>query len=220
MIDLQNILRMVKANENDKPRYGNLVKSQDGERSNAARHKALVASSRNAGVTLDGLFKTRAGFEEWISKFPEGIIDPKHCISCRLWDPEEKVLNEHTAWIIPRIFINYISIYQRRDSGIAGASVDKNGRYKAARKGRYVGVFDTAMEAHIQWIRYGVDVFDELLTTNAAIIDSVSLARVREIQDVFRRYAENNTIMKQIPASQLDRETLKQQYFNSLKGNS
>lgn len=31
MIDLQNILRMVKANENDKPRYGNLVKSQDGE---------------------------------------------------------------------------------------------------------------------------------------------------------------------------------------------
>ena len=144
MIDLQNILRMVKANENDKPRYGNLVKSQDGERSNAARHKALVASSRNGGITLDGLFKTRAGFEEWISKFPEGIIDPKH----------------------------------------------------------------------------GVDVFDELLTTNAAIIDSVSLARVREIQDVFRRYAENNTIMKQIPASQLDRETLKQQYFNNLKGNS
>ena len=130
------------------------------------------------------------------------------------------MLNEHTAWIIPRIFLNYISIYQRRDSGIAGASVDKNGRYKAARKGRYVGVFDTAMEAHIQWIRYGVDVFDELLTTNAAIIDSVSLARVREIQDVFRRYAENNTIMKQIPASQLDRETLKQQYFNNLKGNS
>lgn len=76
------------------------------------------------------------------------------------------------------------------------------------------------METHIQWIRYGVDVFDELLTTNAAIIDSVSLARVREIQDVFRRYAENNTIMKQIPASQLDRETLKQQYFNNLKGNS
>ena len=76
------------------------------------------------------------------------------------------------------------------------------------------------MEAHIQWIRYGVDVFDELLTTNAAIIYFVSLARVREIQDVFRRYAENNTIMKQIPASQLDRETLKQQYFNNLKGNS
>ena len=57
MIDLQNILRMVKANENDKPRYGNLVKSQDGERSNAARHKALVASSRNAGITPDGLLK-------------------------------------------------------------------------------------------------------------------------------------------------------------------
>lgn len=179
-----------------------------------------MASSRKAGVKLSGSLKTKAGFEEWASGFPEELLGSNYCISCRLWDPEERVLNEHTAWIIPRIFLNYISIYQRRDSGIAGASVDKNGRYKAARKGRYVGVFDTAMETHIQWIRYGVDVFDELLTTNAAIIDSVSLARVREIQDVFRRYAENNTIMKQIPASQLDRETLKQQYFNSLKGNS
>ena len=28
MIDLQNILRMIKANENDKPRYGNLVKAK------------------------------------------------------------------------------------------------------------------------------------------------------------------------------------------------
>lgn len=219
MIDLQSIRKMAKATENSK-HYTNPMKNKSEGGSGGSRYNSLVASSRKAGVKLSGSLKTKAGFEEWASGFPEELLGSNYCITCRLWDPEEKVLDEHTGWIIPRVFLNYISIYQRRDSGIAGASVDKNGRYKAARKGRYVGVFDTAMEAHIQWIRYGVDVFDELLTTNAAIIDSVSLARVREIQDVFRRYAENNTIMKQIPASQLDRETLKQQYFNNLKGNS
>ena len=75
------------------------------------------------------------------------------------------------------------------------------------------------LEAHNRWLFYSVDVFSDLLKEHEAILDLVSIARVKEIQESFRSFAENNSVMKQIPASQLDREVLKQQYFNSLKGN-
>ena len=218
MIDLQSIRKMAKATENGK-HYISPMKNKSEGGSGGSRYNSLVASSRKAGVKLSGSLKTKAGFEEWVSRFPEELLGSNYCITCRLWDPEEKVLDEHTGWIIPRVFLNYISIYRRRYSNIAGVSFDKSGRYKTARKGKYVGTFDTALEAHNHWLFYSVDVFSDLLKEHEAILDLVSIARVKEIQESFRSFAENNSVMKQIPASQLDREVLKQQYFNSLKGN-
>lgn len=218
MIDLETLERMVASNEMDRLYAGpkaprKLIAITNPE----ARYKGLKSSASNAGIKLDGKFKTLAGFTEWLGQFDPSVLTYDWCISCKCFDPNEKVMNEHTTWIIPRRCLNYLTVRAGRKTAAVGVRLLDYGKYQTISKGLYYGSYDTLIEAHLVWLNDSITALEELLVEIEQVIDLVTRARIEEIIEGMREHISARTQLKQHAVSKLDREVLKQQYFNSLK---
>jgi hypothetical protein len=218
MITLETLNQMIAVNKANRSAYGTPAPKKIIAFSNPeARYKSLRSSARNGGLTLGGKFKTLTGFSDWLEQFDPAALEYEWCITCKCFDPNETVLTEQTAWIIPRWCLNYLTVRAGRKTVAIGVRPIDGGRYQAINKGLYHGSFASVSEAHQAWLNNCAATLDQLLVENAKINDLVTAARIKEIADGMRECISTKKQLKQHAVSNLDHAALKQQYFNSLK---
>ena len=218
MIDLNSLERMIANNKAHQSYYGpKAPRKLIGIANPEARYKSLKSTAKNSGIELGGVFRTLTGFSEWLSQFDPSVLTYDWCITCKCFDPLETIMNEHTAWIIPRWCMNYLVLRPGRKTNTMGVRLNVANRYQACYQNLYHGSYDSAMEAHQAWLVGNSSLLEQLLVDNVEMVDPITAARIRELVEEIRKHIVARTQIKQYAASKLDREALKQQYFNSLK---